>query len=606
MLKWLLATLALGVIVPQSWAQTVQATGLIQSSSWTYGTVGSITLQVTRLYTSPWQETDQVSMNQLGVMEEITNVSSTSQNITVTFDVPAQGGSWCFKYHKFGGSATELGIHVTFGTVPAFNMGSIVPSYWDVTSPSWTTLEDALTTSGLPASRVILTLKPNLANAIPANWKDKLLNLTTAGYNVYGYVDTCGQWNNLVAPPKCTEHGSGSRAYADVISDIDTILGELPTLDGILLDNTGHEPHQWNRVNLENISEYITNTKQKNNIHWYGQVSHDRALYNASTITVMEDGEDIDENPHFEGAVPAKAAAILHNTPSSEWTADLAGAYAAGFGWYYATDSTGDDPANWGVPDYAADMFAKIWGHNITNPRAHDDPHLTNTLGETFDIMQPGTHTLLQIPRGAAKKDTLLKVEGITQLLGGHCEDIFIRDVSISGKWTEELGGELSFHAGEDVFDSSKSGATVGVSAFQSIDALVNHLPPRVAQMPLPKRRNVTQRLRLSLGPTVALLDWVHTPKKGTTGVNYLNFGAYHLRRANAEVGGILGHDSHSWAASKPKMCRRSLRGPRNGISVMRQTGLDVDMLDESPDGTWTMEADLDGGSIYGLSGGEL
>ena len=57
---------------------------------------------------------------------------------------------------------------------------------------------------------------------------------------------------------------------------------------------------------------------------------------------------------------------------------------------------------------------------------ASGDPHLVNILGQKFDLLQRGTHVLIQIPRGAAPEDTLLRVEAnVTE--GESCDYAFIK-----------------------------------------------------------------------------------------------------------------------------------------------------------------------------------
>ncbi|CAK0846077.1 unnamed protein product [Prorocentrum cordatum] len=52
------------------------------------------------------------------------------------------------------------------------------------------------------------------------------------------------------------------------------------------------------------------------------------------------------------------------------------------------------------------------------------DPHLQNIHGERFDLMKTGRHVLIHIPR-RDDKNTLLRVDGDVQRLGGQCADIY-------------------------------------------------------------------------------------------------------------------------------------------------------------------------------------
>merc|ERR1719188_1330015 len=51
--------------------------------------------------------------------------------------------------------------------------------------------------------------------------------------------------------------------------------------------------------------------------------------------------------------------------------------------------------------------------------KAKGDPHLQNIYGQKFDLMMPGEHTLIRIPRGANR--ALLAVMAEAQRLGTEC-----------------------------------------------------------------------------------------------------------------------------------------------------------------------------------------
>eukprot|EP00959_Pyramimonas_sp_CCMP1952_P297873 6231215-Pyramimonas_sp.AAC.1 len=74
---------------------------------------------------------------------------------------------------------------------------------------------------------------------------------------------------------------------------------------------------------------------------------------------------------------------------------------------------------------------------------ATGDPHLQNIFGERFDLMQPGKHVLIQIPKGASAETTLINVEALVQQLGGHCADMYFQEMNITGAWAEarQAGG---------------------------------------------------------------------------------------------------------------------------------------------------------------------
>jgi len=66
---------------------------------------------------------------------------------------------------------------------------------------------------------------------------------------------------------------------------------------------------------------------------------------------------------------------------------------------------------------------------------ATGDPHMQNIFGQRFDLMQPGKHTLLQIPRAASDSDALLRVMADAEHEGGACADMYFKALNITGEW---------------------------------------------------------------------------------------------------------------------------------------------------------------------------
>jgi len=153
---------------------------------------------------------------------------------------------------------------------------------------------------------------------------------------------------------------------------------------------------------------------------------------------------------------------------------------------------------------------------------ATGDPHLTNVYGERFDLMKPGNHVLIQIPRGQRVEKSLLHVEAVAVQLGVQCADIYFQELNMTGVWVEtKRTGGLHFHA-QDVSDEAPKWEHVG-----KVDVKVAH--------------GRTQQ-----------------------GTPYLNFYVRHLRRAGFAVGGLLGEDDHSEVAKSSAACVR-----RHSISLL-------------------------------------
>jgi len=151
---------------------------------------------------------------------------------------------------------------------------------------------------------------------------------------------------------------------------------------------------------------------------------------------------------------------------------------------------------------------------------ATGDPHLRNLFGERFDLMKPGRHVLIQIPRWEPAENTLLRVDAVARRLGAHCSDMYFQRLNITGAWADarQKGG---YH-----YDShSVLSETPGWIRFEKIE------------------------MKVVQGRT-------------DRGIQYLNFYVKHLgfaQRAGLAVGGILGEDDHTGAETPPKECEQRL-----------------------------------------------
>merc|ERR1712085_109222 len=143
---------------------------------------------------------------------------------------------------------------------------------------------------------------------------------------------------------------------------------------------------------------------------------------------------------------------------------------------------------------------------------ATGDPHLQNVLGQRFDLMKPGKHVLINIPRGR-HKNTLLRVQADARQLGGQCADMYFQELNITGEWVEAKGtGGLRFQA-QGVHDEQPKWLTFG-----KVQVKVAH---------------------------------GHTQN----GAQYLNFYVKHLGHSGFAVGGLLGEDDHAEAVTPSEAC---------------------------------------------------
>jgi len=158
--------------------------------------------------------------------------------------------------------------------------------------------------------------------------------------------------------------------------------------------------------------------------------------------------------------------------------------------------------------------------------QAVGDPHLRNIHGERFDLMRPGNHLLLDIPRG--KPDWFLRVEAQVRRMGSQCADMYFRELNITGKWVDT---ETKTHGG--IFLQAQGGKDKNTK-LGSVGTL--------------KGWN-------KFGPVELKVANGHTDQ----GVQYLNFYVKHLGSVGYVIGGLLGEDDHTDAATPTKSCNQVL-----------------------------------------------
>jgi len=167
---------------------------------------------------------------------------------------------------------------------------------------------------------------------------------------------------------------------------------------------------------------------------------------------------------------------------------------------------------------------------DIRDGQAVGDPHLRNIHGEKFDLMRPGQHLLLTIPRG--KPNWFLRVEAQVRRVGSQCADMYFRDLNITGKWVDK---ETKTHGG--IFLQAQ-GRKDKKTKFGSVTTLKSW------------KRFGTVELKVANG---------HTEQ----GIEYLNFYVKNLGRVKHVIGGLLGEDDHTEAATPSQSCSRVVSLPR-------------------------------------------
>jgi len=183
----------------------------------------------------------------------------------------------------------------------------------------------------------------------------------------------------------------------------------------------------------------------------------------------------------------------------------------------------------WPTSNYYAASFLGGFGFGAapsptpSPASAAGDPHLQNVHGERFDLMKPGKHVLISIPRGASTEDALLRVEARASKLGGQCEDIYFTELNITGYWASVTqAGGYHFLAQQETEGTGKW---------------------------------------VAMGKVELKVVHGHTG----SGTQYLNFYIKHLGRTGLVVGGLLGEEDHSDVSTPPSGCvqHMSLGKPR-------------------------------------------
>jgi len=161
-------------------------------------------------------------------------------------------------------------------------------------------------------------------------------------------------------------------------------------------------------------------------------------------------------------------------------------------------------------------------GSQPLTAKAVGDPHLVNVFGQRFDLVKIGIHTMLMIPKRAKPHQMLLGVTAVVEQHGGACEDMYLMALNISGRWTRG-----------------------------------SHKSPRLkhysAHKPAYGKRS-TGWIRYG-GRVLLKVVWGTTK----TSVPYLNLLVRDLQHAGYTVGGLLGEDDHTEAATPSTHCRRSV-----------------------------------------------
>jgi len=144
---------------------------------------------------------------------------------------------------------------------------------------------------------------------------------------------------------------------------------------------------------------------------------------------------------------------------------------------------------------------------------ATGDPHLVNIHGQRFDLMQPGVHSLVHIPRRAEANRTLLDIQADVQRVGSSCADMYMHTINVTGAWAS-----APEHPAGLFFSAEKADQDLGWQTFGQV------------------------KVKVAQGHT-------------KSGVPYLNFLVKSLSKVDYSIGGLLGEDDHTHASTIDPHC---------------------------------------------------
>jgi len=158
---------------------------------------------------------------------------------------------------------------------------------------------------------------------------------------------------------------------------------------------------------------------------------------------------------------------------------------------------------------------------------ATGDPHLVNVYGQRFDLMQPGNHTMLLIPRGAPPSATLLGVVARAEHIGKACSEMYIVALTVTGQWVAGVPG------------AQRLGEAWNMQYFAN----------------KPAQRGSSGAGWNTYGNIRMKVNWGHT----VGGVKYINLLVRNLAHSGYTVGGLLGEDDHTSASTPMADCQQFL-----------------------------------------------
>lgn len=177
------------------------------------------------------------------------------------------------------------------------------------------------------------------------------------------------------------------------------------------------------------------------------------------------------------------------------------------------------------------------------NVGAEDDPHMTDVSGDKFDLYNAGRQTFLVIPEGASKADADLLIRGSVKQHGERQNDLWIRNLAISGKWVP--GGSYHFKTQDGEFNDpatqlmrrSNTDAWTNLDDVDDASLVMTSSDEKVAPT-ADFEEKVTRKVVLATGSLKVHVDFGTAQKEGND-VNHLDLHVEGLASIQ-NAGGLL------------------------------------------------------------------
>jgi len=189
------------------------------------------------------------------------------------------------------------------------------------------------------------------------------------------------------------------------------------------------------------------------------------------------------------------------------------------------------------------------------------DQHITNVKGESFDILQSGTFSILSLfPKtfGVVSRNPLLHVSVNIVRIDDACSEAYIQNMTLKGSWVTEMGHNLIQIRGNIGFvevkfndtwspASSISSTSVNSSSSKLLHIKVNEVTMMIDILNYNKANNYDAQ------SNVRKLGWSFLNIR-FNGIKRLNMGEY------VDVQGLIGNEDYHAAAEPPEGCLQLMK----------------------------------------------